>query len=184
MKKPLIIGGLVVVAVAAGIGAAGQWPAPEMERIHASIEESHEGVEHIAADDFMKLKPSEVALFDVREVEEFEVSHLPGAIQVSPEITAAEFEAQFGEALNGKTAIFYCSVGVRSSILAERVASLVEQSTGAAPMNLIGGAFQWSNDGRAMITPKGGETRSIHPYDSYWGRLIDNQEVIRTAPTS
>ena len=184
MKKPLLIGGAVALLAMVGIGGAVFWQTSDLERIQAGIEASHEGVEHIAADDFAKLSPSDVILFDVRENEEFEVSHLAGAIQVSPDIGAAEFEERFGQQLKGKTAIFYCSVGVRSSILAERVADLVEQWTGDAPMNLIGGAFQWSNDGRAMVTPKGGETREIHPFDAYWGRLIQDRGAISYKPAS
>lgn len=182
MKKQLVIGGLVAVAVAAGIGAAGQWPAPEMDRIHAKIESSHEGVDHIAASDFLQLSASDVALFDVREIQEYEVSHLPGALQVNPDITAAEFEERFGDTLKNKTVIFYCSVGVRSSRLAERVAPLVERSTGRAPANLIGGAFQWSNEGRPMVTPQGANTNAVHPFDDYWGRLIENRKAISFDP--
>ncbi|MEP0188874.1 MAG: rhodanese-like domain-containing protein [Erythrobacter sp.] len=184
MKKHLLIGGAVALAAIVGIGGTVFWQTSDLERIQAGIEASHEGVAHIAADDFAQLSRSDVILFDVRETEEFEVSHLTGAIQVSPDIGAAEFEERFGKELKGKTAIFYCSVGVRSSILAERVAGLVEQSTGAAPMNLIGGAFQWSNEGRTMVTPKGGETRAIHPYDTYWGRLIDDSTAISDKPAT
>lgn len=184
MKKSLIIGGVAALVAIAGIGGAVFWQTSDLERIHQGIAASHDGVEHIAADDFAQLNAGEVILFDVREPDEFKVSHLPGAIQVSPEIGAAEFKERFGDTLKGKQAIFYCSVGVRSTILAERVAGLVERSTGAAPMNLIGGAFQWSNEGRAMITPKGKGTRAIHPFDAYWGRLIKDRGAISYKPST
>ena len=57
-------------------------------------------------------------LLDVREIEEYEVSHLSGALQVNPDLK------DFSE-LDGITTdtpiIAYCSVGYRSSALVQRL---------------------------------------------------------------
>lgn len=178
MKTSFWIAGLIGFASIGSLAGAAFFQTSDLDRIHDGIEAAHEGVEHISGDHLASLPADEIVLFDVREAGEFAVSHLPGAILVNPQMGKAEFEDRFGESLKGKRAVFYCSVGVRSSMLAERVADLIEDRTGKAPSNLIGGLFQWSNENRAMILPNGVTTSAIHPYDAYWGRLIENRQAI------
>ena len=166
-----------LTAIAAVTGAI-FFQTSDLDRIHDGIEATHQRVDHISADQLIALPTDKVVLFDVREADEFAVSRLPGAIRVDPEMDEYEFEDRFAGILEGKTAVFYCSVGVRSSILAERVADLIEDTTDKAPLNLIGGLFQWSNENRAMVSTGGEPTSAIHPYDSYWGRLIENRQAI------
>ncbi|MDY7098153.1 MAG: rhodanese-like domain-containing protein [Pseudomonadota bacterium] len=174
-----------VVAGLAAIGAIGAFlfaQTSDLDRIHQGIAAKYTGIDHIPAEDFAALSGEDVIVFDVREAEEFAVSHLSGAIQVSPDISDTEFKERFAGQLKGRRAVFYCSVGVRSSILAQRVAALVENRTGMAPANLIGGIFNWSNDGRPMVSRQNSGTQSVHPYDDYWGRLIENRDAITYAP--
>lgn len=56
-------------------------------------------------------------MFDVREPEEFEVSHIQGAIQFMADIDTIEFIEDYGDLLEGQQAIVYCSVCQRSSKL-------------------------------------------------------------------
>ena len=184
MKKALIIAALGGAIGLAAFAGSAFFQTSDLDRIHAGIEASHENVAHISAGDFAEMPTDGIVLFDVREPEEFAVSHLPGAILVDPDISAAAFESEFAQLLEGKTAIFYCSVGVRSSILAERVSDYVQDETQTAPFNLIGGLFQWSNDNRSMVSVSGEQTDAIHPYDAYWGRLIESREAIRYEPVS
>lgn len=182
MKKWLIFSGIAVVALIGVVGGALLFQTSDLDRLHAGIAATHDNVEHMAADELLALDRDEFVLFDVREADEFAVSHLPGAVLVDPDMRAAEFAAHFGESLEGKRAIFYCSVGVRSSILADRVAEMVEKSTGNAPVNLIGGLFKWRNENRQLVTVAGQLTGDIHPYDDYWGRLIEDRESISYSP--
>lgn len=178
MRPTFLLASLFGLASIAAVTGALFFQTSDLERIHDGIEATHERVEHISADDLAAFPSDEVVLFDVREADEFGVSHLPGAILVNPGMDESEFEERFASILDGKTVVFYCSVGVRSSILAERVADLIEDTTDKAPLNLIGGLFQWSNENRAMISPDGQPTSAIHPYDTYWGRLIENRQAI------
>jgi rhodanese-related sulfurtransferase len=110
-----------------------------------------------------------LVMFDVRKVEEFEVSHLEGAVRVDPDISADAFLKQHGYMLKDRTAVFYCSVGYRSSILVERIAKVKGDSTRL--VNLRGGLFQWYNDGLAVYD-SAGVTDKVHPFSNYWGRLL------------
>lgn len=173
--KILALGLTIIVIAGAGMFLA----KPDLAKIHDDIEADYSRVSHINSEAFTKLPGDNVIIFDVREPEEFAVSHLPGAIQVDPGLSEAEFQSLYGDALEGKTAVFYCSVGRRSSNLAERVASVVETNTSQAPVNLIGGLFQWSNENRSLMSTQGSATDAIHPYNAHWGRLIHNREAIQ-----
>jgi rhodanese-related sulfurtransferase len=122
----------------------------------------------------------DVLLLDVREAQEFAVSHIAGAQRVDPGIWRSTFLKRFGNTAQGKTVVFYCSVGVRSSKLAEKVQKQLMAQGAQGVFNLDGGIFAWHNEARALVNAKG-ETPFVHPYDSYWGKLLKRQELARTS---
>ena len=182
-KKKLVFGSITGIALLAVVGGVALFQTSDLERIHSGIAASYDTVEHLSADDYSALGPDEVLLFDVREDDEFAVSHLRGAILVAPDISEEDFALKFADKLRGKRAIFYCSVGVRSTILADRVAELVERESGKPPINLIGGLFKWHNEDRTLISASGAATDAIHPFDDYWGRLIEDEQAVSYSPT-
>lgn len=140
--------------------------------------------------DIRHIKPAEldgliaagkVVLFDVRTPAEYEVSHLPGAQRVAPDMRSEAFLEHYGDDVRGKAVVFYCSVGVRSSRLANRVADGLKARGAIAVDDLAGGIFAWHGEGRALVDGKGA-TDFVHPYDSTWGRLLERPELARTAP--
>jgi rhodanese-related sulfurtransferase len=124
-----------------------------------------------------------VIIFDVREEAEFAVSHLNGAQRIAPNADPAAFAASVAEAAKGKAVIFYCSVGMRSSRLASKAASLLLSQGAASVNNLRGGIFRWSNEGRALekgAAASGKASNSgvtVHPYNASWGRLIAEPQL-------
>lgn len=169
---------VVVLTIAAGDVIAME---PALEKIQRDIEKRHPHVRHINADEFSSLNKDNVVIFDVRKEAEYNVSHLDGAIRVDPDIKPAEFIGRHGDRLEGKTAVFYCSVGRRSSLLAARVIDLVQTKHAKGSYNLEGGLFHWRNENRPL-TRHGQTTTFIHPYNIYWGRLIKDKEAIRYRP--
>lgn len=120
-----------------------------------------------------------LVLFDVRESDEHTVSRLPGAIQIDPAMTATEFMSAHGDTVQGKGVVFYCSVGVRSSILAARVKEELERAGAAKVLNLRGGIFGWHNDARPLVNSRGA-TDQVHGYDARWVRLVTRQSQIKS----
>ena len=109
--------------------------------------------------------PRPPVLLDVREPAEYEVSHLPGA-RLATDLPRAL------DALRGverdQPIVVYCSVGYRSSELAEKLAA-----TGyTAVANLEGSIFAWANSGRPVYRD-GEVVGRVHPYDRTWGRLLE-----------
>jgi rhodanese-related sulfurtransferase len=102
-------------------------------------------------------------ILDVREPNEFTLSHLRGARRVAP-------DARDMSALaipRDTTIVVYCSVGYRSAEIAVRL----REARYRRVYNLQGGIFQWANEGRALFRGERA-TEQVHPYDNDWGRML------------
>jgi rhodanese-related sulfurtransferase len=103
-------------------------------------------------------------LLDARAPQEYAVSHLPNAILTSSE---AEVLERLKRVEQDRPVVIYCSVGYRSSRLAEILGELGYKNV----YNLEGSIFQWANEGRAVY--RGREpVEVVHPYDDRWGKLL------------
>lgn len=105
-------------------------------------------------------------ILDVREAEEYAVSHLPGALHAQGEaVLELAQQAEPGEQI-----VLYCSVGYRSSREAEK---LLERGVRNV-VNLEGSIFEWANAGHEVR--RGGEAvEAVHPFDDEWGQLLDER---------
>jgi rhodanese-related sulfurtransferase len=124
---------------------------------------------------------ADILLLDVRESKEFAVSRIKGAQRVDPGIWRWKFMNRFGKHVRGKTVVFYCSVGVRSSRLAENVMAALKEKGAKAVYNLDGGVFAWHNEARSLVNAKGA-TDYVHPFDSNWGKLVERQALVKSMP--
>ena len=109
-------------------------------------------------------------LLDVREQEEYEVSHLKDAVRAASAKEALE-------ALEGvptdRPVVLYCSVGYRSS----EMAGFLQKRGFEKVYNLEGSIFAWANEGKPVY--RGGErVQVVHPYDRVWGKLL--KKVLRS----
>lgn len=152
-----------------------------LSAVHDNIEQQYPEVNHLNAEDFLDIDKSEFVVLDVRERDEFDVSHIDGAIRISPDASGSDVIDKISDIARGKDVIFYCSVGVRSSILADKSREQLNELGVRGVYNLTGGLFQWHNEGRTMVNASG-ETPFIHPFDSIWGKLVQRQDFIKTTP--
>ena len=152
-----------------------------LETIQNDLENKYDNISHIDGNNFSKLNREKTIIFDVREQNEFDVSHLPQAIQVDPEISNQFFISNYKEQVTGKNIVFYCSVGQRSSVLASRLKSALIEQGATKVYNLKGGIFRWRNEKKDLIQDKK-PTQFIHPYNPLWGLLLDDKKEIRFQP--
>ena len=103
-------------------------------------------------------------LLDIRTPAEFRVSHLRGARLVPYDSLAT---VQLADIDRRRPVVVYCSVGVRSERMGERLHALGFQQV----HNLYGGIFQWINDGLPVYNSTG-ITRNVHPYSTLWGAWL------------
>ena len=167
---------MIIAGAAAGSALLANvlwWATDDLDRVHSLIRSDHASVRHMSPQAFVATDRDETLVFDVRDAEEYAVSHIEGAIRIDPDMASDAFAARFGEDLKGRDAIFYCSVGKRSSMAAERYKDVLAAS-GATGYNLERGIFGWVNEGRPL-TSSAGATSIVHPYDAVWGRLVEDE---------
>jgi len=106
-------------------------------------------------------------IFDTREKEEYDISHIQSAIHVGFD----NFQIEKISHLDKKVPIVcYCSVGYRSE-------KIVQQLTAAGftnVRNLYGSIFEWVNEGYPVYNLQKNRVNTIHVYSSQWGRFITN----------
>lgn len=161
------LGGVLLAAFVAAAGCGGPAPFVTWTDVEERIREAFPGAPSLdtaALAALMRDPARPLVLLDVREPDEFAVSHLRGAVRVtSPDHAAALVRS----APEGATVVVYCSVGYRSARL---VADLRGQGL-ANVHNLEGSIFRWANEDRPLFRGDA-PVRRVHPFDETWGVLL------------
>ena len=106
----------------------------------------------------------DLLLLDVRDPEEYAVSHLQDA---QPAPSKDEALKALQGAPSDQRIVLYCSVGYRSSELAQ----FLMKKGYTEVYNLEGSIFAWANEERPAYRGKE-RVQVVHPYDRVWGRLL------------
>lgn len=156
----LLTGGLVI-----GVAVACQHRPVDRTAATAWVAGRHPGVMQLSSEALAGLPVGSYLLVDVRPPTEWSVSHLRGAFR----------SENAGEVLDEihhrrpERIIVYCSIGERSSRLAEGIQA---QHPDLPIFNLSGGIFSWACENRPLEDADGRPTRLVHPYDATWGALL------------
>lgn len=113
-------------------------------------------------------------LLDVRQPEEFAVSHLANARRVEFSDAAKVVLANVSAT---QPVVCYCAAGFRSSIMAKRLARAGHTEV----FNLEGAIFDWASEGRPLVCGDQ-PTRVVHPFN-WLGRLLLPRDVRADAPS-
>ncbi len=130
------------------------------------VREDFPRVRHISTDELADLieQQANMSLLDIREPEEYQVSHIKGAVLARDVGDAIDvLKNKDREAL----VVVYCSVGYRSSNIANKLARRGYTNV----FNVEGSLFKWANENRPIHRGENEATR-VHPYDREWGRLL------------
>jgi rhodanese-related sulfurtransferase len=109
----------------------------------------------------------EYVLLDARETKEFNVSHIENAINVG----FNKFDGKKIAAIvpdKNTTIVVYCSIGVRSEIIGEKLKKLGYKNV----LNLYGGIFEWKNQACKTVNSKNIQTDSIHTFNKEWSKYL------------
>ena len=175
----LIFGFASIVATLSISGTISDQENSALSAKHEKIMQDFPGIAHISSDELQHIETNKALIFDIRKTDEYNVSHIAGAILVSPKMSANSFLEKYNDAAKGKTVIFYCSVGQRSSIFAKRVQDGLKNSGTVAVFNLKGGLFDWHNENLPLVTTSNEPTEYIHPYNKFWGRMVNQKSKTR-----
>ena len=106
-------------------------------------------------------------LFDTREQEEYDISHLENAIHVGFKGFKVSKTASLPTDKNAMIVV-YCSVGIRSEIIGKKL--LAKGYT--AVYNLYGGIFEWTNKGGKVYSCQEQPTSKVHAFSKPWGSYL------------
>ena len=137
------------------------WTKIDWDSINRSIDKKYPSIASISTESLKeKLERQEtITIIDVREPDEFKVSHLPKAInETDPKTIDLPLET---------TIIVYCSVGLRSA----KFAKTLNKRGYAHVFNLRGSIFEWANNSYPLKQGKQTVT-VVHPYNKKWGSLV------------
>jgi rhodanese-related sulfurtransferase len=158
---------LNLIWIACLVVGCGSAEADSMEKLLAEIRQKYPDVPQLSTEKlaaWLEDKTREAPLLiDARTEKEYAVSHLPGARRAEPGPT---LEALLAEVPTHTPAVVYCSVGVRSSRMAE---GLIQRGY-TNVFNLEGSLFKWANEERPLAE---GEDGVVHPYNRRWGRYLE-----------
>lgn len=154
-------GTLIVILLLTGFRWSLMFGELDWDKVNRVIEEDYPLVSQLSVDDLRVLLDTQQPLYlvDVREPEEYSVSHLSGAVLY----TSFPLEDLGRDVV----IIAYCSVGLRS---AQYVQQLQDRGFTRA-YNLKGSLFMWANRGYPL-TADGHAVTQVHPYSKRWGKLL------------
>ncbi|MEQ8705682.1 MAG: rhodanese-like domain-containing protein [Phaeodactylibacter sp.] len=112
----------------------------------------------------------EVYIFDARNREEYNVSHIEGARFLG--YKNLEEQALEGVPKDSQV-VLYCSIGYRS----EKVAEQLRKRGFTNVHNLYGSIFEWVNQGLPVVDTTGEQTNKVHTYNANWGKWVDKKQA-------
>ena len=123
-------------------------------------------VPYASIDDLKKMSESnQVFILDTREVEEYQVSHIKGAINVGYD----DFNLNAMNGIPKDARIYvYCSIGYRSDDIGSRLIQAGYKNV----FNVFGGIFSWFNHGYPLYNDKK-QTDKIHGYNEEWSKWLN-----------
>lgn len=105
-------------------------------------------------------------ILDTREVEEYQVSHIPNAHYAS----YSDFDIEpYLDLPRDTTLVVYCSIGYRS----EKIGEKLQKAGFTKVYNLYGSLFEWANQGYPLENEEGDTTLQVHTYNKDWSKWVN-----------
>jgi len=139
-------------------------------KFHCEIESYLSHTVHVISVSDAKEKDSEVIFLDARELEEYNVSHIPNAIHIGYD----HFKmSSMKEIPKDSEIVVYCSIGYRS----EKIGEKLQRMGYTKVQNLYGSIFEWANQGQPLQSTSGLPINKVHTYNRSWSKWMDNSDL-------
>ena len=112
-------------------------------------------------------------LLDIREQEEYTISHIPGALYFGSDKPTYQV---LDDLPKDTPIIVYCSIGYRSEKMGEKI----KKRGFTNVQNLYGSIFEWANCGYPLEDAMEHETQMIHTYNKRWSKWVTNEDYEKT----
>lgn len=113
--------------------------------------------------------PEKYIFIDARTPEEFNISHVQNAIRGGFDDFDTEKIKNISHLQN---IIVYCSIGYRS----EKITRKLNELGYVNAVNLYGGIFEWSNQGKPLYDNFNKPTYKVHPYNKIWSIWLNSPQ--------
>jgi len=111
-------------------------------------------------------------LLDARELEEYNVSHIPNAKYIGYD----DFDlSSIAGISKDETIIIYCSIGYRS----EHIGAKIQEAGYQKVYNLYGSIFEWVNQGLPIVDSSGNKTLQVHTYNKNWSKWVEHPDIVK-----
>ncbi|HLW32496.1 MAG TPA: rhodanese-like domain-containing protein [Aequorivita sp.] len=125
-------------------------------------------VPYISVEEFVMIQRTEsLIILDAREKVEFNVSHISSAKNIGFDNFFSN-EKMLQKINKDAQVIVYCSIGIRSEKIAERLKKLGFINV----KNLYGGIFEWKNKGFQVVDSTGRKTENVHAFSEKWSQWL------------
>lgn len=124
---------------------------------------------------FLHENLGEYTILDARELNEYQVSHIKGAIHIGYNDLNKE---QLKKLDKDKPIAIYCSIGYRS----EKVGEKLKKMGFTDVRNVYGSIFEWTNRGFEVVDSQGHTATTIHGYSRSWGIWIKKKNITVVYP--
>ncbi|MEZ4855644.1 MAG: rhodanese-like domain-containing protein [Gelidibacter sp.] len=115
----------------------------------------------------LAMPKTKAIILDAREIKEFNVSHIKNALFVG--YSNFNIDAIQNKVSNkNKTIVVYCSLGIRSEIIANKLKKAGYKNV----FNLYGGIFEWKNSNFKVYDSEGNETNKVHAFSKEWSQWL------------
>lgn len=107
-------------------------------------------------------------ILDAREREEYDVSHIPGALYFGykkPEYQILDYIDK------DELIIIYCSIGYRS----EKLGHKLKKKGYSNVLNLYGSIFEWANKDYPLHNNQNEVVKQVHGFNKKWSQWVDNE---------
>ena len=107
-----------------------------------------------------------IYILDAREIEEYNVSHIPNAKYIGYD----QIEESVLETIpKDAKVVLYCSIGYRS----EKIGEKIKKKGFTNVHNLYGSIFEWVNQGYPVVDKNGESTKKVHTYNRRWSQWVE-----------
>ncbi len=117
----------------------------------------------------LAMPKTQAVILDAREKIEYDVSHIKNSFFVGYDDFNLNTVSNKIKDKQQKIVV-YCSLGVRSEDIAERLKKAGYQNV----FNLYGGIFEWKNHGFDVVDENEKETESVHAFSKEWSKWLTN----------
>ncbi len=115
--------------------------------------------------------PADYIFLDSRQRKEFDVSHIKNSMYVGDRDFSIDKLSQISKDAN---IVVYCSVGLRS----DKIAKEIIDAGYTKVHNMLGGIFEWINEGYPVYDSTGNPTSSVHGYSGFWGSFVNSDHKV------